>query len=343
MLIVLRQGCTPEQRKRIVRWIEEAGLTVRSGGPLDAGERMVLGVSGDELAVVDIPLDLLEGVEKVVPLRAPYQLAAREAQESDTVFDAGRARFGGGGLTIIAGPCAVEDEATLVEIARAARAAGAQVLRGGAFKPRTTPYHFQGLGEAGLRMLRDTARETGLSVVTEAMDTRHVGLVAEYADMIQVGSRNMQNYALLKAVAETGMAVLLKRGRACTVEEWLCAAEYLLAGGTRRVALCERGLVSFDPAVRHHLDLSCVPLVKRLSHLPVIVDPSHGTGHRDLVPAMARAAVAAGADGVMIEIHPCPERARSDARQAILPGELARLVPELHAIRDVLRKTAAAS
>ena len=336
MLIVLRPDSTREQRQRLVRVLEQAGLAV---GISQAGPRTLLDVTGAIGPLRDLAVDRFAGVERVIPLEIPYPLASRATQPEDTSFAIGAARFGGNGLTIIAGPCAVEDGDVLVEIARAARAAGAQVLRGGAFKPRTTPYHFQGLGEAGLRILRDAGHDAGLAVVTEAMDTRHIGLVAEYADMIQIGSRNMQNYALLKAVAETGMPVLLKRGRACTVEEWLCAAEYLLAGGNRNVALCERGLVSFDAAVRNHLDLSCVPLVKRLSHLPVIVDPSHGTGRSELVPAMARAAVAAGADGVMVEIHPNPEEARSDARQAVHPDELAQLVPDLVAIHEITRKT----
>jgi 3-deoxy-7-phosphoheptulonate synthase len=337
MFVVLRSGCTPEERNRLVRAIEACGLAVQVS---EGHHRVVIGIVGEEDRLRDVPLDTFPGVEKVVPLKTPYRLASRETQVVDTSFEVGRARIGGNGLTIVAGPCAVENEDVLLETARAARAAGAHLLRGGAFKPRTTPYHFQGLGERGLRMLRDVGRETGLAVVTEAMDTRHVAKVAEYADMIQIGTRNMQNYPLLKAAAESGLPVLLKRGRACTVEEWLCAAEYLLAGGNDRVVLCERGLVSFDGAVRNVLDLSSVPLVKRLSHLPVLVDPSHGTGRAELVPAMARAAVAAGADGVMIEVHPQPERALSDARQAILPADLEVLVPELVAIHDIVKRNA---
>jgi len=338
MFLVMRPGCSPEERTRLVRAIEAAGLSVQIS---EGHHRIVIGVVGEEDRLRDVPLERFPGVEKVVPLKLPYRLVAREAHLTDSVVTVGRARIGGNALTVIAGPCAVENEETLLEAATAARAAGAQLLRGGAFKPRTSPYHFQGLGERGLRMLRDVGQETELAVVTEAMDTRHIELVAEYADMIQIGTRNMQNYALLKAAAETGLPVLLKRGRSSTVTEWLCAAEYLFDGGNAQVVLCERGLVSFDPAVRNHLDLSSVPLVKRLSHLPVLVDPSHGTGRCELVPAMARAAVAAGADGVMIEIHPHPERALSDARQAILPSELTALVPDLVAIRGIVKKTAA--
>jgi len=339
MLVVMRPGSTPEERNDLVRVIEEAGLAVHVS---EGHHRIVMGIVGDEDRLVDLPLERFPGVDTVLRLKVPYARASRESHPDDTTFVVGTARFGGNGLTVVAGPCAVEEQ-SILEAARAARSAGAHVLRGGAFKPRTTPYSFQGLGESGLRLMRDAANEVGLPVVTEAMDTRHIDLVAEYADMIQIGSRNMQNFALLEAAADSKLPVLLKRGRSCTVTEWLCAAEYLLDGGNERVALCERGLVSFDSAVRNHLDLSCVPLVKRLSHLPILVDPSHGTGRCELVPAMARAAVAAGADGVMIEVHPRPIEARSDARQAILPEELERLVPELGAIHDLLHRSVGAT
>lgn len=337
MFVVLRPGCGPEERVRIVRAIETAGLSVQVS---EGHHRIVIGVVGDEDRLRDIPLERYPGVEKVVPIKRPYRLVARETHGTDSVVQVGAARIGGAELTVIAGPCAVEGEEMLLETARAARSAGAQLLRGGAFKPRTSPYDFQGLGERGLRLLRDVGRETGMAVVTEAMDTRHIARVAKCADMIQIGTRNMQNYPLLRAAAETKLPVLLKRGRACTITEWLCAAEYLLDAGNAQVVLCERGVVSFDSAVRNLLDLSSVPLVKRLSHLPVVVDPSHGTGRFELVPAMARAAVAAGADGVMIEVHTHPERALSDARQALLPQELAELVPDLVAIRGIVGQDA---
>jgi len=337
MFLVLRHGCTPEERNRLVRAIEAKGLSVQIS---EGHHRIVIGVVGEEDRLRDVALERFPGVEKVVPLKAPYRLVARDARSSPSVVEVGTARIGEG-LTIIAGPCAIEDEESMRDAATAAKAAGAHLLRGGAFKPRTSPYDFQGLGERGLRLLRDAGRAVGLPVVTEAMDTRHIARVADYADMVQIGTRNMQNYALLKVAAKAGRPVLLKRGRACTVTEWLCAAEYLLDGGNPNVVLCERGVVSFDNAVRNLLDLSCVPLVKRLTHLPVIVDPSHATGRCELVPAMARAAVAAGADGVMIEIHPTPERALSDARQALFPEEFSRLVPELLAIREVLDRKGA--
>jgi 3-deoxy-7-phosphoheptulonate synthase len=336
MFVVLRSGCTPEERTALVRAIEQAGL----GAHVSEGHhRIVIGIVGDEDLLRDVPLSRFPGVERVVPLKAPYRLASREAHPDDTSVRVGSVRVGGNGITVIAGPCAVEGE-DIIETACAARASGAHLLRGGAFKPRTSPYDFQGLGERGLRLLRSAGKAAGLPVVTEAMDTRHVDVVAEFADMIQIGMRNMQNYPLLQAAAATGLPVLLKRGRACTIEEWLCAAEYVLDAGNENVVLCERGLVSFDGAVRNQLDLSSVPLVKRLSHLPIIVDPSHGTGRCELVPAMARAAVAAGADGVMIEMHPHPERSRSDARQAIRPSELERLLPDLVAIHDIVKRPA---
>jgi len=339
MFVVLRPGCKPEDRNRLISAIERAGLCVEVS---EGHHRIVVGVVGNEDKLRDVPLATFPGVEKVVPLKAPYRLAARETQPEDTVVSVGDVTIGGGGVCVVAGPCAVEDEEAFAKAAHAAHAAGAQILRGGAFKPRTSPYQFQGLGEPGLKILREVANDLSMPVVTEAMDTRHVDLVAGYADMLQIGTRNMQNYPLLKAAAATGLPVLLKRGRSCTISEWLCAAEYLLAGGNGKVVLCERGLVSFDPAVRNLLDLSCVPLVKRLSHLPVIVDPSHATGRSELVPAMARAAIAAGADGVMIEMHPAPQEALSDARQAVLPEVLAALVPELRAIHEVVASTVSA-
>jgi 3-deoxy-7-phosphoheptulonate synthase len=333
MFVVLRPGCLPEDRHRIVAAIEAAGLCVEVS---EGHHRIVIGVVGNEDKLRDTPLETFRGVEKVVPLKKPYRLASRETQPVDTVVRVGDVPIGGDGVCVIAGPCAVEDPDAFLAAATRARAAGARILRGGAFKPRTSPYNFQGLGEQGLVVLREVSDELGMPVVTEAMDTRHVDLVARHADMLQIGTRNMANYPLLKAAAQTGLPVLLKRGRASTVTEWLCAAEYLLNGGNPNVVLCERGVVSFDSAVRNLLDLSCVPLVKRLSHLPIVVDPSHGTGRSELVPAMARAGVAAGADGVMVEVHPSPSEALSDARQAILPEELATLVSELNALREVL-------
>jgi len=335
MFVVLRAGCSAEDRANLVRTVEEAGLAVRTTG---ASDRFLVGHAGEPGRLADAALELerCPGVARVVAVDSPHPLASREARPEGTVVRVGDVAIGGGRLAVVAGPCSVEDADTFLAAAESVRAAGGDLLRGGAFKPRTSPYLFRGLGERGLEILSEARRRTGLRVVTEALDTRHVDLVARYADMIQVGSRNMQNFPLLEAAADAGLPVLLKRGRACTVTEWLCAAEYVLNRGNDQVVLCERGLVSFDGAVRNLLDLSCVPLARRLSHLPVLVDPSHGTGRRELVPPMARAAVAAGADAVMVEMHPDPARALSDGPQAILPEELAALVPELRAIHDVV-------
>ena len=333
MFLLLRTGCTPEERNNLLRGLEEIGISVQVS---EGHHRTVIGIEGNEDRLRDMALDRFPGVEKVVPLATPHPLAARESNPEGTVVEIGPIRIGAGKPAVIAGPCSVEDADLFVAAAHAVKRAGADMLRGGAIKPRTSPYLFRGLGKRGLQILRETGDAVDLPVVTEAMDTRHTDLVAEYSDMVQVGSRNMQNYPLLEAVADTGLPVLLKRGRACTVTEWLCAAEYILNRGNAQVVLCERGLVSFDGAVRNLLDLSCVPLLKQLSHLPVVVDPSHGTGRCELVAPMARAAVAAGADGVMIEVHPDPVHALSDARQAILPEQLESLVPRLHAIHAVL-------
>ena len=333
MFLLLRESVTAKERENLIRGIEGTGLSVHVS---EGQHRTVIGIEGDEERLRDVAFDRFPGVERVVALKTPHPLATRESNPGRTTVEVGGVGIGGGSAVIVAGPCAVEDADLFLRAARAVKRSGADLLRGGAFKPRTSPYLFRGLGKRGLAILRDAGREVGLPVVTEAMDTRHVDLVAEHTDMVQIGSRNMQNFPLLEAAGDTGLPVMLKRGRASTVTEWLCAAEYVLQRGNPRVVLCERGLVSFDGAVRNHLDLSCVPLIKRLSHLPILVDPSHGTGRCELVAPMARAAIAAGADGVMIEMHPEPLRALSDARQAILPEELESLVPSLRAIHEVL-------
>jgi 3-deoxy-7-phosphoheptulonate synthase len=267
---------------------------------------------------------------------APYRLASRAAHPVKSVVQVGNVRIGNGEPVVIAGPCSVESEATIITAARAARAAGANLLRGGAFKPRTSPYSFQGLGLEGLPLLARARAESGLPVVTEVMEPAMVEPVAEVADMLQVGSRNMQNYPLLRAVGRTQRPVLLKRGLAATIEEWLLAAEYILSEGNESVVLCERGVRSFDPMTRNLLDLTCVPLLATLTHLPVLVDPSHGVGRADLVPTMGVAAVAAGADGVMVEMHPYPDQALTDADQAIAPVALAWMVERIQRVSAAL-------
>jgi 3-deoxy-7-phosphoheptulonate synthase len=298
--------------------------------------RTIIGVIGDDEKLQAEPLQAIDGVESVLAVMRPFKLASREFHEGDSVVDVKGVRFGGGHLGLIAGPCAIEGEAILFEIAERVQAAGANVLRGGAFKPRTSPYSFQGMGEDGLKILRAAGERFGMPTVTEVMDPRQIDLVVRYADMIQIGARNMQNFDLLKEVGRTRTPVLLKRGLSATVKDLLMSAEYVLSQGNRQVVLCERGVKSFEDSTRNMLDLSAVPNVKGQSHLPIIVDPSHATGRRDLIPSMALAAVAAGADGVHVEVHSCPEKARSDGPQALLPETYARLLEQLRPLAELM-------
>jgi 3-deoxy-7-phosphoheptulonate synthase len=322
MLILLRAGATQQERAEVVRAVRDVGFAVPPRSATYDGS--------DLLALADAPLDArararleaLAGVDRVIEVTTPYQLASRAFHPAKSVVPIGEIRVGAGDPVVIAGPCAVESERQLVVAARAAREAGAQVLRGGAFKPRTSPYSFQGLGLDGLDLLARAGRAVGLPTIAEVMEPNLVEVVAGYVDVLQVGSRNMQNFPLLRAVGRAQRPVLLKRGFAATIEEWLLAAEYILLEGNSQVMLCERGVRGFDPHTRNLLDLACVPLLATLTHLPVIVDPSHATGRRDLVPPLALAAIAAGADGVMLEMQPDPARARSDAQQTITPETL---------------------
>ncbi|MBV8228774.1 MAG: 3-deoxy-7-phosphoheptulonate synthase [Planctomycetaceae bacterium] len=340
MIIVLKPHPTPELIGHVIERIEALGFTPH----LSQGvARTIIGVIGDEDKLQVEPLQAIPGVEQVVPILKPFKLASREFHADDSVFEVKGVKVGGGHLMMIAGPCAVEGEAILMEIAAKVRDAGANVLRGGAFKPRTSPYSFQGLGEEGLKLLRAAGERFGMPIVTEVMDPRQVELVGRYADIFQVGARNMQNFDLLKEVGKTGTPVLLKRGMSATVKDLLMSAEYVLAQGNRRVILCERGIRTFEDATRNTLDLSIVPNAKGQSHLPIIVDPSHATGRPDLIPAMARAAVAAGADGVHVEVHSCPEKALSDGPQALLPHQYAKLMDELRQLAEVQGKMIDAS
>ncbi|HXG11274.1 MAG TPA: 3-deoxy-7-phosphoheptulonate synthase [Gemmataceae bacterium] len=336
MIIVLRPDSTPEQIDHILERIQELGFRPH----LSKGEwRTIIGVIGDENKLQAEPLSAIPGVEQVLPILKPFKLASREFAPHDTVVEVGPVKIGGRALAMIAGPCAVESYEVLDTIASQVKQAGANILRGGAFKPRTSPYSFQGLGEKGLKILRDVGDKYGMPVVTEVMDPRQVELVNRYADMFQIGARNMQNFDLLKEVGQTRKPVLLKRGMSATVKDLLMSAEYILSEGNRQVVLCERGVRSFEDSTRNMLDLSAVPNVKGQSHLPIIVDPSHATGRPDLIPAMARAAVAAGADGVHIEVHSCPEKALSDGPQALLPKQYAALMQELRRLAEVVGKT----
>jgi 3-deoxy-7-phosphoheptulonate synthase len=336
MILVLRPDATQEQIDHLLARVAELGFTPH----VSRGEqRTIVGVIGDETKPQSETFGAIPGVEQVLPILKPFKLASREFRKADSVVAVGKVKFGGGHFAMIAGPCAVESFEGLDRIAARVKAGGATLLRGGAFKPRTSPYSFQGMGEEGLRILRAVGDKHGMPVVTEVMDPRQVGLVERYADMFQIGARNMQNFDLLKEVGQAGKPVLLKRGMSATVKDLLMSAEYVLAAGNAGVVLCERGVRSFEDSTRNMLDMSAVPNVKGQSHLPIIVDPSHATGRPDLIPPMARAAVAAGADGVHVEVHDCPEKALSDGPQALLPQQFDALMADVRRLAEVMGKS----
>jgi 3-deoxy-7-phosphoheptulonate synthase len=330
MIIVMKSGITDADVEEVCRRVIEMGYqphTIR-------GEiKTVVAAVGEERGQADLRiLEALETVEAVMPVQQPFKLASRETKSQATEVLVNGISIGGKRLVVMAGPCSVESRDQVLEVAEAVKAAGASILRGGAYKPRTSPYAFQGLKEQGLKYLAEAKKRTGLAVVTEVLETESVELVADYADILQIGARNVQNFSLLKRVAESGKPVLLKRGMSTSIQEWLLSAEYILAGGNPRVILCERGIRTFETSTRFTLDLNAVPVIKKLSHLPVIVDPSHGTGHWDLVAPMAKGAVACGADGLIIEVHPRPEEALSDGPQSLKPARFAQLMQELRAV-----------
>jgi len=334
MLVVMQQSATPQEIERVVKTIVDMGYEAR---PMPGGQRTTVGLIGNDGRVDSSRVEALPGVAEIIHVTKPYKQVSREWREENTVVTiAPGVAFGGQSVQVIAGPCSVESEHQIVTAARAVKAAGATALRGGAFKPRSSPYSFQGLGKRGLELLALARRETGLPIVTEALDEEGVHMVAEVADCIQIGARNMQNYSLLRAVGKIQKPVLLKRGMAATITDLLLSAEYILAEGNNQVILCERGVRGFDTTTRNLFDITAIPIVQRLSHLPIIADPSHGTGLRDKVTPMARAAVAAGADGVMIEVHPNPDRALSDGAQSLYPDQFAALVIELRAIAEAI-------
>ena len=333
MLIVMKQDATPEQIQGVSRAIEARGFKAH---PIPGAQRTAIGVTGNQGAVDRPVFESLPGVFEVIPVTHGYKLVSREVKPEDTVVEIGDVRVGGKELVIAAGPCAVESLEQVLTVARAVKEAGASLLRGGAFKPRTSPYSFQGLGEEGLKILAAAREETGLPVVTEVVDPEGVDLVERYADVIQIGARNMQNFSLLKRCGKAGKPVLLKRGLAATLEEFLMSAEYILAEGNYDVILCERGVRTFSDFSRNTLDLAVVPAVKTRSHLPIVVDPSHGTGRRDKVTAMSRGAVAVGADGLLVEVHHDPDTALSDGPQSLTPGMFASLMGELGQIAPVV-------
>ena len=335
MIIVMSPASSQEDLAGVEEKIKANGLTFH----LSKGEdRTIVGVIGDKKKIANLEMNMMPGVEKTVRITEKYKLVSREFHPADTVVDVDGVKIGGEHLTVMAGPCAVESEDQLKEAARCVREGGAQFLRGGAFKPRTSPYDFQGLAEKGLKMLREAADENGLKVVTEIVDKDDMELIGTYADFYQVGARNMQNFQLLKALGKAKKPVMLKRGLSSTISEWLNAAEYIAAGGNENIILCERGIRTYETFTRNTLDLSAVAAVKELSHLPIIVDPSHGTGRWQMVRPMARAAIAAGADGLIIEVHPHPEVALSDGNQSLTPKNFNRLMEEVKQIGALMGK-----
>jgi len=328
MIVVMKKDCGENEVANVLSRISDAGLK----GHLSQGvERRVIGIVGVAPALPDLRemLELMPGVEEVVPITRPYKLSSREFQSENTVIKVGGVSIGGKELVVMAGPCAAETEEQVMSSARAVKAAGANILRGGAFKPSTSPYHFRGLGEEGLKLLAEAKQETGLPLVTEVLAPEDVELVVKYADILQVGARNMQNFILLDEVGEAKKPVLLKRGMSATIQEWLLAVEYILSQGNRQVILCERGIRTFENYTRNTIDISAIPIIHKLSHLPIIADPSHGTGKWYLVTPLALAAVAAGADGLMIEVHPTPDYALKDGAQSLTFEHFEQLMSQL--------------
>jgi len=336
-IIVMRRDATAANIDHVVERLRDIGAEAHvSQGQL----RTVIGAVGDRAVIQQLPWEAFPGVERVVPILKPYRFVSRDFQEADTVVDVGGVPVGGDALVVIAGPCAVESRDQLFATATAVQQAGARILRGDAFKPRTSPYAFQGLGEKGLQLLAEAREETGMPFVAEVLDTRDIELVSSYADLVRIGARNMANFTLLAEVGRQPKPVMLKRGFTATIEEWLNAAEYIYKEGNHQVILCERGIRTFEPQTRNTLDISAVPVVKGLSHLPILVDPSHSGGRRALVPSLTRAAVAAGADGVMIDVHPSPETAQVDGGQALDPTEFATVMDQVRAVAKAIGRQA---
>jgi 3-deoxy-7-phosphoheptulonate synthase len=333
MMIIMKPNATPEQVEGVIQVIKSLGLTPH----LSQGvETSVIGAVGESHNIPTDRFEVLDGVESVKRITQPFKLASRQFHPEDSVFPLDGFQVGGNDIAIIAGPCSIESRTQILETAQAVREAGANALRGGAFKPRTSPYSFQGLGEEGLEYLAEAREKTGMPIVAEIMSQTQLDLMVKYVDVLQVGARNMQNYNLLRSIGETRTTVLLKRGLSATIEELLMSAEYILAGGNRQVMLCERGIRTFETATRNTTDINAIPVLKSLTHLPVILDPSHSTGNADYVAAVARAAVAAGADGLIIEVHPDPTHALSDGKQSLKPEKFAELVKQVSAIAQVV-------
>jgi 3-deoxy-7-phosphoheptulonate synthase len=336
MIILLKKNATQEQIDQVTEWISSAGFKPH----LSQGvERTLIGAIGDDRGKIHLKsAAFLPGVETVIPILKPYKLASREFKEDDTVVRVGDVRIGGGEFIVMAGPCSVESDEQMMECGYVVKKAGARILRGGAYKPRTSPYSFQGMEEEGLKLLKMVGEKMGMPVVTEVMNTTDVDLVEAYSDILQIGTRNMQNFALLKKVGRSRRPVLLKRGMMTTIEELLMSAEYILSEGNEQIILCERGIRTFETATRNTLDISAVPVLKGLTHLPVIIDPSHASGYARYVIPLTRAAVAVGADGVIVEVHPEPEKALSDGPQSLRPEQFYRLMDEVNLLADTMRR-----
>ena len=336
MIIILKPDATEQQIQHIIEKAEKLGLSAHISRGV---ERTIIGFIGPEDVLRNTPLEIFPGVERVMPVLAPYKLVSREFKREDTIVSIGKdVKVGGKKIVLMAGPCSIEDFDSLLSLATQVKRAGATVLRGGAFKPRTSPYDFQGLGEEGLKYFADVGKQVGIATVTEVMDPRDVGLIAKYVDVFQIGARNMQNFSLLKEVGLTQKPVMLKRGMSATIKDLLMSAEYILSQGNFNVILCERGIRTFETATRNTLDINAVAVVKQLSHLPIVVDPSHATGRWGLVPSAAKAAVAAGCDGLMIEVHENPEEALSDGPQSLIPENFSVLVKDLQLIATAVSR-----
>ena len=336
MIVVMQQGASKEEINKVIEKLESQGFSIHLS---EGVERTIIGAIGDKSGLSESTLEVLPGVEKIVPILQPYKLASKGFKAEPSVVRVDDLEIGGNRIHVMAGPCAVESREQIMEIAEQVKAAGATILRGGAYKPRTSPYAFQGMEEEGLKILAEAREKTGLKIVTEVVDPRTVDLVADYADILQIGARNMQNFLLLREVSRCKRPVLLKRGLSATIEEWLMAAEYIMSGTNYGVILCERGIRTFETATRNTMDLSAIPVVKSLSHLPVIADPSHATGKWQLVGPMARASVAAGADGLIIEVHNNPAEALCDGNQSLKPDNFEILMKEIRGIAEVMGRT----
>ncbi len=339
MIIIMKTAAPEADIAGVIKALQDRGYGIHLSRGVEKTIIGAIGALDEEKQLVAQQIETLPGVERVVPVLKPYKLASKEFHPEPTVVEIGDIAIGAQRVVVMAGPCSVESEEQILETARVVRDAGAVILRGGAFKPSTSPYGFLGLEREGLELLRAAALDTGLRVITEVMDPRDVGLVSEYCDILQIGTRNMTNFVLLREVGLVRKPVMLKRGLSATLEEWLQAAEYIMLGGNYQVILCERGVRTFETYTRNTLDINAVPAVKELTHLPIVVDPSHGTGRASLVPAVARAAVAAGADGLLIEVHPHPERALKDGYQSLRPDDFRRLMGELTAIAQAVGRT----